>query len=85
MVDRVDNRTGYFRMVDGEPREICVELADEALVEVLRGWTPEQRLAAAARRSRYMRRALRAQLESLHPEWSPERLRAELARRYLGE
>ena len=84
-MDRVNNRTGIFRTVDGEPREIAVELADEALIEVLRGWTPEQRLRAAARHARYLRRALRAQLESLHPEWSPQRLQAELARRYLGE
>jgi hypothetical protein len=84
-LDRVNNRTGIFRTVDGELREIAVELADDALIEVLRGWTPEQRLKAAARNARYLRRALRAQLESLHPEWSPERVQEELRRRYLGE
>ncbi|HEX6748586.1 MAG TPA: hypothetical protein VF092_14915 [Longimicrobium sp.] len=84
-MDRVDNRTGVFRVIDGELREIAVELADEELIAVLRGWTPEQRLQAAARHSRYMRRALRSQLESLHPEWSPERLQEEITRRYLGE
>jgi hypothetical protein len=84
-LDRANNRTGFFRTVQGVHREIAVELADEKLIEVLRGWTPEERLAAAARHSRYLRRALRSQLESLHPEWSPQRLSEEVARRYLGE
>lgn len=72
-------------MADGERREISVELADEEMIAVLRQSTPEQRLAAAAKHARYLRRALRSQLESLHPEWPEERLRAELRRRYLGE
>jgi hypothetical protein len=84
-VDRVNNRTGVFRTVDGERREIAIELADEHLVAILRSWTPEERLAAAARHARYLRRALRSQLESLHPEWSEARLQEELRRRYLGE
>lgn len=84
-MDRADNRTGVFRVAGGERREIAVELADEDIIEVLRKQTPEQRLAAAAKHSRYLRRALRSQLESLHPEWSEERLRKELRRRYLGE
>lgn len=83
-MDRVDNRTGFFHTIDGETREICVELADAALVESLRRMTPEQRLKSAANKAAYFRKLLQSQLESLHPEWSPERVRAEIARRRRG-
>ena len=84
-MDLVDNRTGIFHTVNGERREIVIELADEALVQALRALTPEQRLEKAAAHSRYLRRALRSQLESMHPEWSEERLKHEIRRRCLGE
>ncbi len=83
-MDRADNRTGIFHTLNGETREICVELADEALVESLRAMTPEQRLRSAAKKAAYFRKLLQSQLESLHPEWSPERVRAEIARRRRG-
>jgi hypothetical protein len=84
-MDCVDNRTGIFHTVNGERREIVIELADEALVQALRALTPEQRLEKAAAHSRYLRRALRSQLESMYPEWSEERLKHEIRRRCLGE
>lgn len=84
-MDRVDNRTGIYHTVNGERREIVIELADESLVQVLRALSPEERLKKAAAHSRYVRRALRSQLESLHPEWSDERLQHEIRRRCLGE
>lgn len=84
-MDYVDNRTGIYHTVNGERREIVIELADEALVQALRALTPEQRLEKAAAHSRYLRRALRSQLESAHPEWSEERLKHEIRRRCLGE
>lgn len=83
-MDRADNRTGVFHTIDGETREICVELADEALVESLRGMTPEQRLKSAAKKAAYFRKLLQSQLESLHPDWPSERVRAEIARRRRG-
>lgn len=84
-MDYVDNRTGIYHTVNGERREIVVELADERLIEALRALSPEERLVKAAAHSRYLRRALRSQLESLHPEWSEERLKLEIRRRILGE
>ena len=85
-MDYVDNRTGvYHTFRNGERREIAVELPDEALVQALRALSPEERLQKAAAYSRYARRALRSQLESLHPEWSEERLQHEIRRRCLGE
>ena len=83
-MDYVDNRTGVYHTVNGERREIAVELPDEALVQALRALSPEERLQKAAAFSRYVRRALRSQLESLHPEWSEERLQHEIRRRCLG-
>jgi hypothetical protein len=58
---------------------------DEEFAALLGSRTPEERLKAAAAHSRYLRRALRSQLESRYPEWSPEQLHHELSRRYLGE
>lgn len=84
-MDYVDNRTGFYHVVNGERLEIVVELADERLIEALRALTPEERLAKAAAHARYLRRALRSQPESLHPEWSEERLKHEIRRRILGE
>ena len=85
-MDYVDNRTGvYHTFKNGERREIVIELADEAIIEALRALSPEERLKKAAAYSSYVRRALRSQLESLHPEWSDERLRHEIRRRCLGE
>jgi hypothetical protein len=83
-VDRVDNRTGFFHTIDGVTREICVELPDERLVDSLRAMTPEQRLGSAAKKAAYFRKLLQSQLESLHPEWTPDRVRAEIARRRRG-
>lgn len=84
-MDYADNRSGFYHVVNGERREIVVELADERLIEALRALSPEERLAKAAAHARYLRRALRSQLESLHPEWSEERLKHEIGRRILGE
>ena len=83
-MDRADNRTGFFHTINGETREICVELADEDLVASLRAMTPEQRLQSAAKKAAYFRKMLQSQLESLHPEWTPDRVRTEIARRRRG-
>ena len=84
-MDGDHNGTGVYRLVDGELREISIELADEEIITALRALSPEERLHKAAAHSRYVRRALRSQLESLHPEWSEERLKLEMRRRLLGQ
>lgn len=84
-MDRVDNRTGIFHTIDGESREIVVELPDRRLLEIYSRWTPAQRLQAAADQTRYLLEALAAQLQSLHPDWSPEQVRREVARRQLED
>jgi hypothetical protein len=84
-MDRDYNGTGVYRLVDGDLREIAVELADAEIIAALRALSPEERLRKAAAHSRYVRRLLRTQLESLHPEWSEDRLKLEIRRRLLGE
>ena len=83
-MDLVDNRTGIFHTIDGETREICVELPDDDLVASLRAMSPEQRLKSAAKKAAYFRKLLQSQLESLHPDWTPDRVRVEIARRRRG-
>jgi len=61
-----------------------IELADEAIIEELRGLTPEERLARAANIAVTRRRAIRAELELLHPGWGDEQLRYETSRRYYS-
>ncbi|HKP75991.1 MAG TPA: hypothetical protein VJT67_10640, partial [Longimicrobiaceae bacterium] len=63
----------------------AVELADPEITAVLRALSPEERLRKAAAHARYLRHALRSQLEALHPEWPEERLKLEIRRRVLGE
>lgn len=84
-MDRVDNRTGIFHTIGGETREIVVELPDRRLLEIYSRWTSAQRLEAAAEQTRYMLHALAAQLQSLHPDWSPEQVNREVARRQLED
>jgi hypothetical protein len=84
-VDRADNRTGIFHTINGETREIVVELPDRRLLEIYSRWTPAQRLQAAADQTRYMLDGLAAQLQSLHPDWTPEQVRCEVARRQLED
>ncbi|HYH79971.1 MAG TPA: hypothetical protein VEX86_09235 [Longimicrobium sp.] len=84
-MDRADNRTGIFHTINGETREIVVERPDRRLLEIYSSWTPAQRLQAAAEQTRYMLQALAAQLQSLHPDWSPQQVNREVARRQLED
>jgi hypothetical protein len=82
-VDRVDNRTGIFHTINGETREIVVEIPDRRLLEIWSRWTPDQRLRAAAEETRAMLLAVAAQLEALHPDWTRDQIEHEVARRQL--
>jgi hypothetical protein len=85
LADGTNNRTGVFIDVNGEEREVVIELLDDKLVEIYRTWTPARSLKAAADLTRDMRRLLKNQLASLHPDWSPEEVDREVARRFLGD
>jgi Rv0078B-related antitoxin len=60
------------------------EIVDDAMVEVLRGKTPGQRLAMLDSMQRMARDLIRGKLRQDHPEWSDEQLARETARRMSG-
>lgn len=60
-----------------------LELPNPQLVAALRAMTPEERLEIAARMWRSARDAIRCTLAEEHPDWSPEQIQAETARRLL--
>ena len=61
--------------------DLRVETLDEDIVQVLATRTGAERLAIAAGMFRSARRMLSSHLRSEHPDWSPERLQAEVTRR----
>ncbi|MGA2618357.1 MAG: hypothetical protein ABSF26_12155 [Thermoguttaceae bacterium] len=64
-----------------ESRQPCVELLDEAIVEVLRRKTPAERLAMVFAANRTMRLRLEGHLRSRHPDWDDAAVMQEIARR----
>jgi hypothetical protein len=59
----------------------CVELLDEAVVDVLRRKTPVERVAMIFAANRTMRLRLEAHLRSCHPDWDDQTVMQEIARR----
>jgi hypothetical protein len=64
-------------------RRPCVELLDDAMVEVLRGKTKAERLAMVFAANRTMRLRLEGHLRSVHPDWDTKDIMWEIARRWL--
>lgn len=60
-----------------------IEVVDEAVAAVLRRKTPAERIALAAAAHRTARALLTARVQSQHPDWADDRVRAEVARRLL--
>jgi hypothetical protein len=58
-----------------------VELLDAAVVEVLRGKTPAERVAMVFEAEQTMRLMLEAHLHWRHPDWNAEQIGREIARR----
>jgi hypothetical protein len=66
-------------------RRPCIELLDDAMVEVLRRKTPAERVAMVFDAERTMRLMLEANLRWRHPDWDGERVGREIARRWNRE
>jgi hypothetical protein len=64
-----------------DARRPCVELLDEAIVEVLRKKTPAERVAMVFAANRTMRLRLEGHLRTRHPDWDDDALMKEIARR----
>lgn len=65
----------------GNNRRPCVELLDPAIVQVLRGKTPTERVAMIFAANRTMRLRLEGHLRSQHPDWDDQAVMQEIARR----
>ena len=63
-----------------EKRRPCVELLDEAIVEILRRKTPVERVAMIFEANRTMRLRLEGHLRSRHPDWDDQTVMQEIAR-----
>jgi hypothetical protein len=68
---------------DGSARKNrpCIELLDEAIVEVLRRKTPTERVAMIFAANRTMRLRLEGHLRTRHPDWDSQAVKREIARR----
>lgn len=70
-------------VTDPSARKIrpCIELLDQAVVEVLRRKTPTERVAMIFAANRTMRLRLEGHLRTRHPDWDSQAVMQEIARR----
>ena len=59
----------------------CIELLDEAVVDVLRRKTPTERVSMIFAANRTMRLRLEGHLRTRHPDWGSQTVMQEVARR----
>jgi hypothetical protein len=67
---------------DRNLREPCVEILDEAMVQVLRNKTTVERVAMIFDAERTMRLLLQADVAWRHPDWDSHLVTEEVARRF---
>ena len=65
------------------PVSHCIEVPDDAVVEILRRLTPGERLAIANRMWVSARNVVEFVVRRDHPDWSREQVQHEIARRML--
>jgi hypothetical protein len=65
-------------------RRVIIEVVDDDMAAVLREKTPAQRLAATHAMWRCAFDRINMLLRRQHPDWEPQRIRAEVRRRMLG-
>ena len=68
-----------WRLDDGQ-----IEVVDDAVAEILRRKTIAERVAMVSDAHRTMRLLIEGHLRTYHPDWSDQRVSAEVARRILG-
>jgi hypothetical protein len=66
-------------------RRPVVEVVDEIMVPILRSKTEAERFEMAAQMWRFARDTYVALARAQHPDWTPEQLQREAARRLAGE
>ena len=57
------------------------EMVDDAMAEILRRKTEAERLAITFGMARFARQLIQANLETERPDWTPEQIQRETARR----
>ncbi len=57
------------------------EMVDDAMAAILRQKTPAQRLAMVFDMAEFVRTMIQSNLAATHPDWTPERIQRETARR----
>lgn len=65
-----------------DPRRI--EVLDPMVAEILRSKTGTERVQMTVESNRSMRRRLEAHIRHLHPDWTDDEVRTEIARRVLN-
>jgi hypothetical protein len=60
-----------------------IEVVDPAMAAILRTKTPAEKIEMAAAAHRTARAILTARVQSHHPDWTADEVRAEVARRLL--
>ncbi len=73
-----DRRSTILEAMD---REMVVEVMDDEMADLIRQKSPAERLEIASGLWRSARAMLTTVLTAQHPEWSEERVAAEVARR----
>jgi hypothetical protein len=66
-------------------RQPVVEVVDEIMVPILRGKTEAERFEMAAQMWRFARDTYVVLARAHHPDWTPEQVQHEAARRLAGE
>ena len=64
-----------------DPRRI--ELLDPVVAEILKSKTPEERIRMGFECNRTARKMMAAGLHAQHPDWTPEEIQREIARRMM--
>ena len=62
-------------------RRVVVEVIDDAMAEVMRQKTPQERLMIGFRMWESAREIVRASIQQNHPDWNEKQIRRETARR----
>lgn len=59
------------------------EIVDDTVAQILRRKTPAERIEMALAANRLVRLRIEGHLRTIHANWSPDQIQAEIARRML--
>jgi hypothetical protein len=66
-----------------DPRRI--EVIDDTVAEIYRRMSPSERIAKGLQMNAFAKSIIEANVRRTHPDWSPEKVRQEVLRRFAGE